>query len=58
MLNRFKTFNNIKKEASPEEIERQFEMTRNDYLRDMNRVRRKYKNKFLKLASAYGIACL
>lgn len=53
MLNELITFNISKKQNSPEEIEREFEMTRNNYLRDVAKVRRKYETKLRKLASAY-----
>lgn len=58
MLRRFRTFNITKKHNTPEEIEKQFEMTRNDYLREVSKVRKKYEAKFLKLASAYGTMSL
>lgn len=59
MLRRFRTFNITKKQnTTPEEIEKQFEITRNDYLREVNKVRKKYEAKFVKLASAYGTMSL
>lgn len=59
MLDKLKTFNiNNKKSSTPEEIEKQFEMTRNDYLKEMNKVRKKYQTKFMKLTSAYGAISL
>lgn len=54
MLSRLLTLNSSKKQNNPEEVERQFEITRTNYLRDMNKVRRKYESKFMKLAATYG----
>ena len=58
MLNKLRTLNIGKKQHSPEEIEIQFEITRANYLKDLDKVRKKYASKLLKLTSAYGSTCL
>lgn len=57
MLGNLRTLNNLRK-ASPNEIEIQFEQTRENYLKDLDKVRKKYAMKFMKLSSMYSNACL
>lgn len=52
------TFNITKKPTTAEDIEKEFEATRNNYLREISKVRKKYETKLLKLASAYGTMSL
>lgn len=56
MLIKMLTLNICKKRHDVKEIEKEFELTRANYLRDLNRIRKKYKGKFMKLTSAYGNA--
>ena len=56
MLNNFGTLNKGKK-TEAELIEEKFEITRAQYLRDLDKIRKKYAAKFLKLSSMYG-TCL
>lgn len=56
MLTNFKTLNNSNKR--PEAIERKFESTRSDYLKELDQLRRKYAHKFIQLSKEYDSACL
>lgn len=46
-----------KAKTSPKSIEEQFERTRSNYLRDLNRLRRKYESTLADLTIKYNDAC-
>ena len=58
MLEFVRTLNIGKKHHTPEEIELEFEITRENYLKDLDKIRKKYANKLLKLSSIYCTTCL
>ena len=55
MLTKFRTLN--KGKASPKDIEKQFEDVRVKYLRDIEKIRKKYVAQLIELSSNYEIAC-
>lgn len=58
MLNVLRTLNITSRRAyTPEEIEKEFELTRADYLREVEQVRRKYAAKLQALTASYGEVC-
>lgn len=46
------------KKSSPEDLEKKFQSTRSEYLKDLDKLRKKYASKLLKITTTYGTTCL
>lgn len=58
MLEALRTLNiTSKRTHTPEEIEKEFELTRANYLKEMEQVKQKYAAKLLALTASYGKMC-
>jgi hypothetical protein len=53
----FRTLNSSRNKNS-DQLQREIELVREDYLRDLDKLRKKYAVKFVKLSSNYSSACL
>jgi len=57
MLSKLLTLNMTKKPDDATRIEKEFKLTRASYLRDLNKIRKKYELKLKKLIADYGSVC-